>query len=51
VARSIFKDTMPVTYDKIFTLDTVHFGVTKNQTLHVDNEGIISKLFNYNKVQ
>jgi len=43
VARGIFKDTMPVTYDKIFALDTVYFGVPKNQTLHVDNDGIISK--------
>ena len=45
MAIDIFKDTVPVTYDKTVALDTVCFGVPKNQTLHVDNDGIISKFF------
>ena len=47
----VFKDTVPITYDKTVALDTVYFGVPKNQTLHVDNDGIISTFFNYNKAQ
>ena len=42
MTRDIFKDTVPVTHDKTVALDTVYFGVPKNQNLHLDNDGIIS---------
>jgi hypothetical protein len=42
VTRDVFEDAMPLTYDKTVALETVYFGVPKNQTMHVDNDGIVS---------